>query len=293
MEEMPELAEPQIEASLEAVTETVSSVAASVDVLDTPSGVTSKGEGGLGDSRPPGPLGEGENIIPALGTLGGALVRDEPGGVRAAVGLFQDRIGSGWRNFARRLRGQSQQAAPDRRSGAPDKEQRLYMTWRAGTLEAFDRTLLAQAGIPHRRASVLQFFPEEVEDQLAWMEMENGKRPQREGVSPHGLWCPSRWRRIRVLCSWNSVSGPRLPKTICTAIATCDIPNASSSFYSLQPRLRVMSMSELYTLHRQRDVRRTGGGRFLGYFLRHRCLAKRGRRSDSRRKTSRTRFLRR
>ena len=64
MEEMPELAEPQIETSLEAVTETVSSVAASVDVLDTPSGVTSKGEGGLGDSRPPGPLGEGENIIP-------------------------------------------------------------------------------------------------------------------------------------------------------------------------------------------------------------------------------------
>ena len=59
LEEVPELAEPQLEETLDAVSE-----AASVDVLSVVSTLTSQGEHGRGDSRPPGPLGEGENIIP-------------------------------------------------------------------------------------------------------------------------------------------------------------------------------------------------------------------------------------
>lgn len=56
MEEVPELTEPQVEPSVEALTDAVSNVVA----LNVPS----KGTGGRGDDRPPGPPGAGKNIIP-------------------------------------------------------------------------------------------------------------------------------------------------------------------------------------------------------------------------------------
>ncbi|MEO1970139.1 MAG: hypothetical protein ABGX07_01205, partial [Pirellulaceae bacterium] len=64
LEELEEvLEEPQLEAALEAVTDVASTVAAARDALQTDSAVSSAGKG-QGDSRPPGPLGEGENVIP-------------------------------------------------------------------------------------------------------------------------------------------------------------------------------------------------------------------------------------
>jgi hypothetical protein len=175
MEEMPELAEPQLETALEAVTETVSSVAASMDVLDNPAAFTGKGQGGLGDSRPPGPLGEGENIIPrwerweirwtASGLSSYARQLDYFGVELAAAG------GSRMIDYARNL----SKPRPDRRAGPPDQEKRLYMTWRRGDLQASDKTLLGRAGIQTDGRLVLQFIPEDVENQLAAMEMENGK----------------------------------------------------------------------------------------------------------------------
>jgi hypothetical protein len=174
MEEMPELTEPQLEATLEAVTETVSSVAASVDVLDTPSMATGKGEGGLGDSRPPGPLGEGENIIPRWERWEVRWSATSVDAYAQQLDFFKIELaaagGSPTIDYASNLA----RPTPTRRSGPPDQEKRLYMTWRSGTLEAFDRTLLARAGINAQGRILLQFYPEEVEDQLAWMEMQNG-----------------------------------------------------------------------------------------------------------------------
>lgn len=175
MEEMPELAEPQIEASLVTVTDTVSSLAASIDVLDTPSAQTSRGEGGLGDSRPPGPLGEGENIIPRWERW---EVRWSASSLEAyAQQLDYFRIelaaagGTAFVDYAFNLT----KPRPDRRSGPPEKEQRLYMTWRTGSLEAMDRTLLGRSGVRTEGRLILQFLPEDVENQLATLEMENGK----------------------------------------------------------------------------------------------------------------------
>jgi len=175
MEEMPELAEPQIETTLEAVTETVSSLAASMDVLDTPSGQTSRGEGGLGDSRPPGPLGEGENIIPRWERWEVRWSATSLSGYARQLDYFQIELavagGTSQVDYAFNLG----KPRPDRRSGMPDKENRLYMTWRAGTMEEMDRTLLARAGVPTEGRLILQFFPEVIEDQLAVLEMENAR----------------------------------------------------------------------------------------------------------------------
>lgn len=175
MEEMPELAEPQLEATMEAVTDAVSVVAASADVLDTPSVVTGRGEGGLGDSRPPGPLGEGEDIIPRWqrwevrwSTRGLSAYAQQLDFFKIELGAIG---GSPQVDYAYNFH----KPRPDRRSGPPDQDKRLYMTWRSGTLEALDRTLLARAGIKTDGRLVVQFYPEAVEDQLAALEMENAR----------------------------------------------------------------------------------------------------------------------
>jgi len=176
LEEMPELAEPQLEAALEAVTDAVSSVAASTDVLDTASTVTSQGKGGRGDSRPPGPLGEGDNIIPRWERW---EIRWTSNGIDAYArqldhfGIELGAAGGGRPNvdYASNL----SKGRPDSRQGAGANEKRMYMTWKGGPLEQFDRQLLARAGIPTANRLMMQFFPEEVEDRLAWIEMENAK----------------------------------------------------------------------------------------------------------------------
>ncbi len=62
-EEVEELMEPTLQDTIEAVTDAVSSVAASLVTTDTAATATTSGTG-AGDSRPPGPEGEGEDIIP-------------------------------------------------------------------------------------------------------------------------------------------------------------------------------------------------------------------------------------
>ena len=62
-EEVEELQEPTLADTIEAVTDAVSTVAASLTTADTAAVASTSGTG-KGDSRPPGPEGEGEDIIP-------------------------------------------------------------------------------------------------------------------------------------------------------------------------------------------------------------------------------------
>ena len=66
---------------------------------------------------------------------------------------------------------------PTKRTAKPrdKKEQRLFFTWKGGTMKEFDRTLLSRAGVDTNRRIMFQFFPQLAEDELAWAEMENGK----------------------------------------------------------------------------------------------------------------------
>ena len=61
---------------------------------------------------------------------------------------------------------------PDQRSGSPDAEQRLDMTWRSGPLQQADRELLTKAGIEIDGRVIMQFYPAEVEQMLARLERE-------------------------------------------------------------------------------------------------------------------------
>lgn len=62
------------------------------------------------------------------------------------------------------------QPKPERRSGPSAAEQRLYMSWRQGDLKRADTTLLQRAGIDAQGKIALQFYPPEVENQLAQLE---------------------------------------------------------------------------------------------------------------------------
>jgi hypothetical protein len=176
MEEMPELAEPQLEAALEAVTNAVSSVAASTDVLNTASTVTSKGEGGRGDSRPPGPEGEGDDIIPRYERWEVRWTASSIGAYAGQLEFFNIELGaaggSPLMDYAYDL-----DTSPKKRNLKPrdPKEKRLYMTWKGGTMQQFDRTLLGRAGISTNRRIMFQFFEPKEENDLALAEMANGK----------------------------------------------------------------------------------------------------------------------
>lgn len=172
-EEVEELLEPTLQDTLEAVTDAVSSVAATMTTADTNAVATNVGTG-QGDSRPPGPAGEGPDTVPRserwqlnfnakdikqyarqldfleieLGAVGGSIQ-----GVDYAFNLSK--------------------SPQTRREVNSDQEKRLYFMWTAPSpLQRFDEQLMGQAGIDlsGNRAQV-RFIPPELEDVLFGLEM--------------------------------------------------------------------------------------------------------------------------
>ena len=170
-EEIEELLEPTLEETINAVTDAVSSVAATAATSQSSS--QSKG-----DSRPPGPAGEGEDIVPRferwqlnftvhniaeyatqldfykieLGAIGGSIQ-----GVDVATNL------SG--------------SPTSRRIVNTADEKRLYFIWTSPSpLMQFDRTLLQKANVTLQgNRQMLKFIPAELENQLANTELEYAK----------------------------------------------------------------------------------------------------------------------
>ena len=173
IEEMPELAEPLIEASLEAVTESVSAVAASLDVLDTVSTLTTDGNRGRGDNRPAGPLGEGDDIIPRWERWEIRWTSASIAAYASQLDFFGIELGAPSGSSTIAYASGLSKGRPDRRTGPPTSDGRLYMTWTRGTLIEFDRTLLRKASIDADKI-LFHFYPEDVENLLADLEMKNG-----------------------------------------------------------------------------------------------------------------------
>jgi hypothetical protein len=184
LEELADETEPQVEQLLESVTAVVSSEAAGLDALQTPMLSSSPGAG-LGDSRPPGPLGEGVDIIPR-GERWEIRYNSNSLSVYARqldfFGIELGAVGGGQKlvDYAAHLR----QPRPDVRQGAGDAEKRLYMFWTSGALQRFDQQLLQAAGIDTAGRIIVQFYPPPVENNLAQIELEyaraNGKTSVRQ-----------------------------------------------------------------------------------------------------------------
>ncbi|MHB8970359.1 MAG: hypothetical protein ACYC3X_12800 [Pirellulaceae bacterium] len=182
MEELPEEMAPQVEQLLEAVTTVVSTQATSLDTMQTTMLSSSAGTG-LGDSRPPGPLGEGDDIIPRSERWEIRYNSKSLAAYAEQLDYFQielGAVGGGEKQVDYALYLKKKQ--PDVRQGPGDAEKRLYMVWTTGALKRFDQQLLDAAGIRTKGRVVVQFYPKTVEDNLASIEMEYASRNGKTSV---------------------------------------------------------------------------------------------------------------
>jgi hypothetical protein len=176
--ELPDVGEPEFARTLAFVAQAAPQ-AGQLALAGSDSTIVGSGTG-LGDSRPPGPLGEGR---------GDGIPRHERWEVHFSAGntlatyarqldFFKIELAVlGPGEQVQYVSGFSKQR-PTIRRGAAQGERRLYMTWRRGSLEQADRELVRRAGLDERGRPVLQFYDPETENQLAVLELEYaGKRP--------------------------------------------------------------------------------------------------------------------
>lgn len=172
-EEVEELTEPTLAETLEAVTEAATSVAASLEAVNSDSSSSATGNG-QGDSRPPGPLGEGDDIVPRFERW---ELKFQSKGLRPyAMQLDFYKIELACVGNATTVDYAFSLAnSPQTRSGTSAEENklaRLYFMWRQeGPLKEFDRQLLSSAGVKTQGRQLLKFIPKELEDRLAQTEM--------------------------------------------------------------------------------------------------------------------------
>ncbi len=196
VEELEEFMEPEVEMLLEAVTDIVSSTAAAFDSIA--SNATSPAVGsGKGDSRPPGPLGEGEDIIPEWERW---LIKYNTTTIDAyAQQLDQFKVelgvmGGGFRlidyasNFSGTIR---------KRKGKGSDDKRIYFVCSDGKLKEYDRQLVQKAGIPTSRRIVAQFMPPDLRQQLLNLELQYAVRGKNvKNLSDKNVYVPI-FKRIR------------------------------------------------------------------------------------------------
>lgn len=172
-EEVEELSEPSLEQSLEAVTDAVTSIAASLNTVESSATEASQGSG-LGDSRPPGPLGEGPNIISRAQRWELKFTARNVKAYAAQLDAFNIELGAVGGNvpqvdYVSKLSSSN----PVRRRGNGDEEKRLYFYYRQnGPLQQYDAQLLRAAGVDTSGRQILKFLTPELEDQLARLELQ-------------------------------------------------------------------------------------------------------------------------
>ncbi|TWU57219.1 hypothetical protein [Rubripirellula reticaptiva] len=175
-EEVEELLEPTLQDTIEAVTDAVSSVAASLTTNDTAATATTSGTG-AGDSRPPGPEGEGEDIIPRFERWQlNFTARDIPSYAKQ-LDFYNIELGA--------IGGSKQGVdAVNNLASKPtarlivdtESEKRLYFMFKTPSpLMQFDLSLLNAAGVQTQGRTPLKFIPTELENKLAFIELEYSK----------------------------------------------------------------------------------------------------------------------
>lgn len=172
-EEVEELMEPTLAETLEAVTDAVSTVAASLTTTDSNAVASTQGTG-AGDSRPPGPPGEGEDIIPRFERWQLNFSARNVGAYAKQLDFYKIELGAiggsiQGVDIANNLAGSPRK----RRVVDASSEKRLYFMWNApGPLMQFDRQLLGKAGVPLPNRQMLKFIPPELENKLARIELD-------------------------------------------------------------------------------------------------------------------------
>lgn len=184
-EEVEELMEPTLQDTIEAVTDAVSSVAASLVTTDTAATASTSGTG-AGDSRPPGPEGEGEDIIPRFERWQLNFTAKSIKAYAQQLDFHKIELGA----IGGSIQGvdiASNLAGSPKKSLIVDtaSEKRLYFMWTTPSpLMQFDRQLLTQAGVSLAgNRQMMKFIPKNLENELAVIELEYAKGKGHQSVT--------------------------------------------------------------------------------------------------------------
>ena len=181
-EEVEELQEPTLADTIEAVTDAVSTVAASLTTSDTAAVASTSGTG-QGDSRPRGPEGEGDDIIPRYERWQLNFQANNRKAYAQQLDFYHIELGA----FGGGVQGidtaSNLSGSPKKtHNPKPKEEKRLYFSWKTATpLLQYDRQLLQQAGVALGGRNIVRFIPNDVdppknlEHVLAHMELEYAK----------------------------------------------------------------------------------------------------------------------
>ncbi len=147
-EEVEELTEPTLADTIEAVTDAVSSVAASLTTADTQAVATTSGTG-AGDSRPPGPEGEGEDIIPMWERWELNFKANNSRAYAQQLDFYQIELAA----FGGGIQGldiaSNLSSSPRKRHNPKaSSEKRIYFSWKTQTpFISYERQYLQRAGV--------------------------------------------------------------------------------------------------------------------------------------------------
>lgn len=175
-EEMPEVLAPQVQIALASITDSVTSVSASWDLFEASPINISRGKRNVGDNRPRGPLGDGDNTIPRWERWEIRYLSDSLSEYAKQLDFFHIELAAAGGKPHLDYASNFTAAKPATRRGPGKSEDRIYMTWKSATLRQFDRQLLGRGGIDTAGRIVMQFYPQELEEQLARIEMDNARK---------------------------------------------------------------------------------------------------------------------
>jgi hypothetical protein len=179
-EEVEQLTEPTPEQALQAVTEMVSSIAST---LESAEAAASEGAG-KGDSRPPGPEGEGIDVVPRFERWDLKFSAKDSKGYAKQLDFFKMELAAvgGGRTEVDYLAEMSTSAK--KRSGAGDAEKRIYFVNKTeGGLAKYEKDFLVKSGIPTSGRLVLKLISKELEEDLAKREILYAREKRGEKVS--------------------------------------------------------------------------------------------------------------
>jgi hypothetical protein len=168
-DEVEQLSEPALEQTIQMVNDAIAAIA-SMDTIIANDAIAGD-RSGQGDSRPPGPEGEGvdgvhrgerwELKFTARDRKAYASQLDSFGIELAAIGGGISTI-----DYASTLA-----KSPKSRSSTRDQEKRLFFSYVTNNaLMQYDKALLQSAGVNIKERTVLKFIPKELEDTLAMAE---------------------------------------------------------------------------------------------------------------------------
>ena len=166
-EEVEDLTEPQMEETLDAVTDAISAQRATLESFEGEARSSTKGKGGSGK------LGEGgtADIIPRWQRWEILFTTSTMNVYAEQLDFFNIELaavggGSPTIDYASQLSRRN----PATRRGKADEEDRIYFAWRKGKLQSADKQLLSKAGISTSGKVQVQFYPANTVNMLAGVE---------------------------------------------------------------------------------------------------------------------------